>query len=144
MQTALAMTTLWLAGCASMPLPPEAVGVSTIAVSSTSVEIHRPRIIVKKGELVLEAYALLQWKAETTADTHVDVIFLDAAGNTMAVETTNFYPRSLPKTTRRPAPHAYMLFPLRIPAGTRSVEVRAHDGPHETPPPRTPTLSTPN
>lgn len=139
----LVMAGGWLSGCASTPLPPEAVGVTTAAVSSPSVEIHRPRIIVKDGELRLEAYALMQWKAETTANTHVDVVFLDAGGTALAVETTNFYPRSLPKTMRKPAPHAYLLYPLRIPARTRTVEVRAHDGPHEIPAPGR-TISTPN
>ena len=138
------MTTLWLTGCASTPLPPEAMGVSTVAVSSTSVEIHRPRLIMKDGELRLEAYAMRQWKAETTADTHVDIVFLNAVGNEIAVETTNFHPRSLPKTTRLPTPHAYLLMPIRIPYGTRALEARAHDGPHETPPPKPSRISTPN
>lgn len=127
-----------ISGCASKPLAPEAVGVRTIAASSASVKIHRPRLIMKAGELKLEAYALRQWKAETTADTHVDVVFLDLSGNTIAIETTNFHPRSLPQTMRLPGPHAYLLVPIRIPPGTRAVEVRAHDGPHETPSATTP------
>lgn len=125
---------LCLAGCSMGPLPTDAAGVSTVAVSSASVEIHRPRLIVKNGGLMLEAYALRQWKAETTADTHVDLVFLDSGGKILAAEMANFHPRSLPKTTRLPGPHAYLLVPMRLPPGTRAVEVRAHDGAHETPP----------
>ena len=128
----MANASLLFAGCAATALPQEALGVSTIAASSSSVEIHRPRLIMKNGSLMLEAYALRQWKAETTADTHVDIVFLDTAGNAVAVETTNFNPRSLPRTMRLPGPHAYLLVPMRLPPGTRAVEVRAHDGPHET------------
>ena len=129
-----------ITGCASAPLPSEAVGVSTVAVSSTSVEIHRPRLVMKTGELKLEAYAFRQWKAETTANTHVDIVYLNAAGNEIARETTNFHPRSLPASGVRGKPHAYLLVPIRIPANTRAIEVRAHEGPHETPP----RISTPN
>ena len=76
---------------------------------------------------MLEAYALRQWKAETTADTHVDIVFLDPLGKQMRIETTNFHPRSLPKTMRLPGPHAYFLIPIAIPAGTHAIEVRAHE-----------------
>lgn len=121
-----------LAGCASVPLPPAAAGVALVPVSSASIEVHRPRFKFKDGDLKLEAYALRQWKAETTADTHIDLVFLDVAGKQLAVETTNFSPRSLPRAMRRPSPHGYMLVPITIPAGTRAIEVRAHDGAHES------------
>ena len=120
-----------LSGCASVPLPLEAAAVTVLPVSSPSVEIHRPRFMVKDGELKLEAYAMRQWKAETTANTHVDMVFLDGSGRPLAVRTTNFHPRSLPATGRLPAPHAYLLIPIEIPSGTRAIEVRAHDGPHD-------------
>ena len=140
----IAVGTLWLTGCASTPLPPEAMEVSTVAVSSKSVEIHQPRLIMKEGELRLEAYAMRQWKAETTADTHVDIVFFNAAGSEIAVETTNFHPRSLPRTMRLPGPHAYLLMPIQIPDGARALEVRAHDAPHETPPAKPSRISMQN
>lgn len=120
-----------LSGCASVTLPPEAASVTLVPVSSRSVEIHRPRFKVEDGTLKLEAYALRQWKAETTANTHVDLVCLDGSGRTLAIETTNFHPRSLPATMRRPAPHAYLLILIALPSDTRAIEVRAHDGPHE-------------
>lgn len=127
---------LGLAGCASVPLPSEATAITLVAVPSPSVEIHRPRFRMKEGDLMLEAYALRQWKAETTSDTHVDLVFLDASGKSVAVETTNFHPRSLPQSGVRGRPHAYFLVAITIPAGTRTIEVRAHDGPHDLPPAR--------
>ena len=132
-QTIILCCVLAGAGCASTPLSPEAVGVALLPISSVSVELHRPRFRMKNGELMLEAYALRQWKAETTADTHVDIGYFDAGGKQIAVETTNFHPRSLPASGVRGKPHAYFLIPIRIPAGTRAIEVRAHDGPHEVP-----------
>lgn len=89
------------------------------------------------GDLELEGYLFRQHKAETTADTHVDIVFLDAAGSELAVDTTSFSPRSLPRPAKGPKPHAYFRVAiLRVPEGTRAIEVRAHDGPHEVPPAR--------
>ncbi len=133
-----------LSGCASVPLPPEAAAVALVPVSSVSVEIHRPRFKMKNGDLMLEAYALRQWKAETTADTHVDIVFLDGLGKQVAVETANFHPRSLPKTMRLPGPHANFIVSIQLPAGARAIEVRAHDGAHEMQPATQRPLSTPN
>lgn len=126
------------AGCTSVPLPANAAAVSLVAVSSPSVEVHRPRFRYKEGDLKLEAYFFRQWKAETTADTHVDFVFLDVAGKTLGVETTNFSPRSLPHSGVRGRRSAYLLTPIQVPAGTRALEVRAHDGPHNVPPGRQP------
>jgi len=129
-RVSLGLAVCTVSGCTSISLPPEAAAVSLALVSSASVQIHRPRLKFKDGVLHLEAYALRQWKATTTADTHVDLVHLDAAGKQLAVETANFFPRSLPDTRRMPAPHGYMLVPVKIPAGTRIIEVRAHDGAH--------------
>lgn len=122
-----------LAGCASIPLPREVATVTLVAVSSPAIEVHRPRFLMKKGYLELEAYVLRQWKAETTADSHVDLVFTDAVGRELFVDTANFHPRSLPKTIRLPHPHAYLRVPItNVPPGTAVIEVRGHDGPHET------------
>ena len=82
---------------------------------------------------MIEAYALRQWKANTTVDTHVDIVSLDQLGNEIVRETTNFSPRSLPASGVRGKPHAYFLVPIRIPPGTTLIEVRAHDGAHDSP-----------
>ncbi len=126
----LLLTTAAFAGCASVSLPPQAANVQVVGMSSISVEVHRPRLMWKDGELKLEAYAFRQWTAETTANTHIDVVYLNAAGQALAEETTHFAPRSLPRTMRRPAPRGYLLKPTQLPIGTALIEVRAHDGPH--------------
>lgn len=133
-----------LAGCASIPLSTEAAKIALEPVSSSAIEIHRPRLVMKNGQLQLEVYVFRQFKAETTADSHVDIVFLDPAGGVLLVTTTSFTPRSLPRSLRGPKPHAYLLVPVpQIPAGTRAIEVRGHDGPHDQPASNTRTLSMP-
>ena len=119
--------------CSSVSLPPVAMGVTLVPVSSASVEIHRPRFRMKDGVLHLEAYALRQYEAETTANTHVDLVYIDTAGRELGSEIVYFNPRSIPKFMRMPHPHAYLLVRVQPPIGTRAVEVRAHDGPHVAP-----------
>lgn len=121
---------LAFAGCASVSLPPEAAVVNLVPVSSPDVEVHRPRFHTKEGELKLEAYAFRRFKAETTANTHIDLVFLDRSGRELRQELTYFTPRSLPPLGRMPHPAAYLRVPVRIPAGTATIEVRAHEGAH--------------
>lgn len=121
---------LGLSSCNSVPLPPEAGTVTLVPVSSEAVGVHRPKLRMKNGGLALEAYAFRQSKAETTANTHIDIVYLDASGRQVRGERTGFSPQSLPATMRLPHPHAYMLVAIQIPAGTATIEVRAHDGPH--------------
>ncbi len=85
---------------------------------------------MKDGELKLEAYALRQSKAETTSDTHIDIVYLDVSGRQLGQEQTNFSPRNLPPMHRLPKPHAYFLTSIKIPADTAVIEVRAHEGAH--------------
>ena len=127
----LCFAAIGLAGCASTLLPPEAAHIVLVPVPSAAIEIWRPRLRMKDGGLAIEAYVFRQQGAETTADSHVDLVFTDALGSELMVDTTSFYPRSLPRAMRLPQPHAYFLVPLpRLPAETRVIEVRGHDGPH--------------
>jgi hypothetical protein len=121
-----------LSGCASIPLPPQAAGIALVPVPSAAIEIHRPRLVMKNGQLQLEVYVFRQFGAATTADSHVDIVFLDAAGAVLLITTSGFTPRTLPRSLRGPQPHAYILVPvLQLPGGTRAIEVRGHDGPHD-------------
>ncbi len=127
----LGLAALGLAGCALTPLPPEAANIVLVGVPSAAIEIWRPRLRMKDGELSIEAYIFRQHGAETTADSHVDLVFTDALGRVLMVDTTSFYPRSLPRASRLPQPHGYFRVPIvRLPNATRSIEVRGHDGPH--------------
>ncbi len=128
---ALAILGGTFAGCATGSMPSTVAGITFRAVPSASIEIWRPKFRMKDGELALEGYVMRQQKADTTADSHVDIVYLDAAGRELAVDTTNFSPRSLARGTRLPHPHAYFLVRNpHVPPGTVAVEVRGHDGPH--------------
>lgn len=127
----LGLAVLGVSGCASVPLPPEAANIVLVPVPSAAIEVWRPRLRMKDGELSIEAYIFRQQGAETTADSHVDLVFTDAFGRVLMVDTTSFYPRSLPRASRLPQPHAYFRVPIvRLPNATRAIEVRGHDGPH--------------
>lgn len=127
----LGIGALGVTGCATTPLPPEVADVVVVPVPSAAIEIWRPKLRMKDGQLAIEAYVFRQHDAETTADSHVDLVFTDTLGRELMVDTTSFYPRSLPRAVRLPRPHAYFLVPIpRLPAGTRAIEVRGDDGPH--------------
>ena len=117
-------------GCASVPLPPEAASIVLVPASSAAIKVHRPRLLMRKGNLELEAYVFRQFEADTTADSHVDLVFLDGSGRTLRIETASFWPRSLSRAPRMPQPHAYVRTAVNIPKGTTTIEVRGHDGPH--------------
>lgn len=128
-----ALTATVFSGCASTGMLPElARKVAVVPANSVAIEVHRPRLLLEKGNLVLEAYVFRQWKADTTADSHIDIVFLDAVGRKISVDTASFSPRSLPQTIRLPQPHAYMKVPVRLPPDLTVIEVRGHDGAHES------------
>ena len=134
-----------LSGCAAISLPKEASNITLRPLPSVAIEIHRPRLVLKNGQLHLEVYVFRQFEAKTTADSHVDLVFLDAAGSVLLVTTSGFTPRSLARSLRGPQPHAYILVPvLQLPEGTRAIEVRGHDGPHDQPASNPRTLSMDN
>jgi len=118
-------------GCATAVLPSDAQRVTVIPKESAAIEVYRPKLVVKNGNLSLQALVFRQWKAATTADSHVDLVFLDAAGKELSVDTTNFTPRSIPTQVRGPKPNGYVSVPVTLPPGTAAIEVRGHDGPHE-------------
>lgn len=108
-------------------------GIILVPVPSPAIEIWRPKLRMKDGQLAIEAYVFRQREAETTADSHFNLVFTDALERELMVDTTRSNPRSLPRAMRPPRPHAYLspLVPIsRRPPGTRAIEVRGHDGPH--------------
>lgn len=128
--TGLMLGAVILSGCVAVPLSPDAASVALVAVSSSAVEVYRPRFRMKEGVLTLEAYVMREFKGETTADSHIDIVYLDASGRQLAQERADVTPHTLPQTTRMPRPHAYLLFPVRLPSGTARIEVRADESAH--------------
>ncbi len=121
---------VFAAGCASYVVPPEMSAVGLVGVSTPAVEVHRPRFIRHEGVLALEAYAMREFKGQTTVDSHIDIVYLDSMGRKVAEERANVRPHSLPGGGRMPRPHAHFIQTIKPPAGTAAVEVRAHEEPH--------------
>ncbi|MDP3073830.1 MAG: hypothetical protein Q8N18_26330 [Opitutaceae bacterium] len=118
------------AGCASYNIPSQVGGVRLAGISSSAVEVYRPRFVLNEGTLALEAYAMREFKGQTSPDSHIDIVYLDGTGRKVAEERANVRPHNLPGSGRMPRPHAYFKQAINLPAGTASVEVRAHEEPH--------------
>jgi hypothetical protein len=111
--TGLLFGAVILSGCASIPLPPDATSVALVAVSSSAVEVYRPRFRMKNGVLKLEAYGMREFKGETTTESHIDIVYRDASGRQLARERPDVTP-----------PHA-----AANDAGHATARVFAHPGP---------------
>lgn len=118
-----------LSGCASVPLPPEAAVVTLDRIPSKSVAVYQPKLVVKDGRLLLDGWVYRQFGAWTTTQTHIDVAFLDAAGRELRSEVTDFTPRDIRQGGgHRMAPRGHYTLPIAaMPAGTATIQVRAHD-----------------
>lgn len=119
-------------GCASVPLPPEAAAIVVTHESSRSVALYRPKLAVSGGRLLFSGSVYRQFGARTTAKSHVDVTFLDAAGRALRAETVAFYPREIQPRTSRTSPRGSYTMPVgSLPLGTVTIAAKAHDSPHE-------------
>ncbi len=100
------------------------------AVSSQSVEVHRPELRPAADGWHLAGCLAPRPGATPRLATHLDVVFLDATGAELAVRTEPLARRELRERPRRPRPHArYELTLGDLPTGTCRIEVRAH---HQT------------
>lgn len=124
-----------LTGCVSAPLPPEAAAVMLDRRSSEAVAVYQPKLVVKDGLLLLDGWVYRQFGARTTARTHIDVAFLDAAGRELRSEVTDFTPRDVRlRGGRRIVPRGHYTLPIpSLPAGTATIQVRAHDSAEHQP-----------
>lgn len=119
-------------GCASVPLPPEAAAIVVTQESSRSVALYPPRLVVSGDQLLFSGSVFRQFGTRTTAKSHVDVSFLDAAGRALRVETVAFYPREIQPRTSRTSPRGRYTMPIgSLPLGTVTIAAKAHDIPHE-------------
>lgn len=123
---------LFLAGAAAAILVPTAAlaAPAVVAVSSNTVAVHRPELRPAASGWRLAGCLAPQRGAWSQAATHLDIVFLDAAGAELAVRTEPLAASTLRERPRRPRPHArYELALADLPAGTARIEVRAH---HQT------------
>lgn len=117
-----------LAGCAAVPLPQEAATITLERMSSKAVAIYQPKLVLKDGGLVLDGWVYRQFGAETTAQTHLDVAFFDAAGRELQRALTHFQPRVLQMGSHKMAHRGHYTLPIpALPADTARILVRAHD-----------------
>lgn len=107
--------------------PASASTPATVAVSSPTVAVHQPELHHSaQGWRLAGCLAPLRgtWPGATT---HLDVVFLDAAGAELAVRTAPLAAATLRERPRRPRPHVrYELTLGDLPTGTCRIEVRAH------------------
>lgn len=117
-----------LAGCASVPLPPEAAAVTLDRIPSKSVAVYQPKLVVKDGRLLLDGWVYRQFGSQTTARSHIDIAFLDDSGRELRSEGTYFAPRDLRMGGHKMAHRGHYTLPIpAMPAGTATIQVRAHD-----------------
>ena len=120
-----------LFGCASVPLPPEAAAVTLVPVPSKSVAVYQPKFIVVEGRLNLDGYVYRQFNAETTARSHIEIVFFDVTGRELHREMTDFSPRDLRHGGHRMQPSGHYSVPISVmPLGTVKIQVSAHDREH--------------
>lgn len=123
-----------LSGCATTPtvrLPPDLAAISVVPTASASVGVLQPSLRFVDGQLALEGWVYKKVGVETTERTHLDVVFLDAAGRTLRTDQVAFMPRKLRRAPRPPAGRGRYLLPLpALPPGTIRIEVRADDTIH--------------
>jgi hypothetical protein len=130
----LIASSIGLAGCTSVPPPPEAARVALVGQSSNSVAIALPKLILNKGQLTLDGYVTRQLGAFSTGRSHLDIVFLDATGHELRTETVNFWPRELSGSSSRfGKPRGRYQLPISdLPSTVARIEVRAHDKPHQS------------
>ena len=135
LQSCFVLGAAGLAGCASVPLPPEAAAVTLDRIPSKAVAVYQPKLVVKDGRLILDGWVYRQFGVQTTAQTHIDVAFLDAAGRELRSEVTYFAPRDIRRGGgHRMAPRGHYTLPIpAMPAGTATIQVRAHDSAEHQP-----------
>jgi hypothetical protein len=125
---------IWLAGCTSVPPPLEAANVALVAVSSNSVAIARPKLVISKNQLTLDGYVTRQFGAFSTSRSHLDIVYFDASGHELRTETADFFPRDLGRSSSRfGTPKGRFKLPISdLPPEVVKIEVRAHDQRHQS------------
>jgi len=100
---------------------------TVVAVSSKTITVHRPELRPAAEGWRLTGCLTPQRGAWPGATTHLDIVFLDAAGAELTVRTEPLATATLRERPRRPRPHArYEIALGDLPAGTARIEVRAH------------------
>ncbi len=105
-----------------------------VGLSSNSVSIAQPKLILYKGQLTLHGYVTRQLGAFSTGRSHLDIVYFDGDGHELRTETINFWPRSLAGASSRfGRPRGRYRLPIpELTTAVARIEVRAHDKPHQS------------
>lgn len=130
----LMIATTWLSaalsGCASLTPPATAVqshGLILDAKSSDRVKVAGPRLQMNHGVLELAGSVAKQSGASSTAFSHLDILFRDAAGQVLQTKPVPFAPQSVGHSRFGRQRGYYSLKLENLPEGTARIEVQAHD-----------------
>lgn len=119
----LAAVTVAASAIASTPPAPAAV-----AVSSSTVEVHQPRLSYENGAWQVTGCLVPRRGVQPRLTTHLDVVCLDSAGAPVAAEVVPLKASALRFRARTPLPHVRFALPAGfVMPATARIEVRAHD-----------------
>ncbi|HVT71944.1 MAG TPA: hypothetical protein VHD61_02330 [Lacunisphaera sp.] len=125
-----ALAALLLCGCISLTPPASAAeshGVALGAKSSAKIHVYEPRLQMNNGRLELAGSVAKAPGASSTAFSHLDVFFRDAAGRTLQEKPISFAPQSVGHSRFFSRLGYYSLRLEPLPEGTARIEVQAHD-----------------
>lgn len=127
------LAVIGVVGCATPFRPPsEAAHIVLQRADSPFVSVDKIWLAREGAGLVVKGYVIRQLRAETTEATHLDVTFYDAAGQVIHTQKAEFEPHEIPRH-RRPTGVSRYSVPLGLPvAKVAKIEVRAHDGRHDS------------
>ena len=131
----LPLAALLVGSCVSDSVPAEAAAVKLVPVSSSAIQVDAPRFHRQDGQLHVVGMAALKLpRAQPHPDHHVDVVFIDAGGREIRVDSVGLVTRVLPKIPGRARARGIYSAPIQqLPSGTATIEVRAHDVAHAPP-----------
>lgn len=129
----LPLVALALAGCATpFRAPPDVANIKLERVHSPLVNVEKIWLERKHGPLVVTGYVLKELSTKDTTGTHLDVTLFDAEGRVLRSTVEYFEPRQIPRRHRM-VDYATYRVPLDpLPPGTARIEVRAHEGAHNS------------
>ena len=121
------------AGCAAPFFAPTDVShIKLASVDSPVVIVGKIHLVRKQGTLVATGYVLKRLGAFDTTQTHLDVTLYDSSGMVLRRTVEHFEPREIPRRIRRPHHAVYRVRLDILPPKTARLEVKAHEGSHDT------------
>ncbi|HND62980.1 MAG TPA: hypothetical protein PLB90_15990 [Opitutaceae bacterium] len=118
-----------LAGCTTPYRAPSDVAHIRLApVDSAVVKVEKIWLERDAGQLVVTGYVLKRLGGPDTRGTHLDVTLYDARGAVLRRAQAAFSPAELVPNFRHHPHGTYRVELDPLPAGTATIEVRAHEG----------------